>query len=127
MDGLQLQRIEFEPVVARCGDVRVTIRWTGEGYSGAMSDDPEDEDRPVLRFFAEERQGASWVLLADRSTYLLATDPRRHVEAGAELLASEIANATARARPLFDRLAYLHLGTRGPAIDVPIDSKCRSF
>ncbi len=125
MEPLQMQ--EFEPVQARSGDVRVTIRWTGEGWSGAMSNDPEDEDRPVLRFFAEERRDGAWEALADRQTYLLATDPREHIEAGASLVAGEIANATTRDRRLFDRLAYLHLGVRGPAIDVPIDSKCKSF
>lgn len=114
---------DFVPVLSRRGLWRVILSWDGDGIWGKYSAEPEDEDRQMLRVRAE-RDGK---IVVDGVTYLRATDPRVELQKAADLaLARCVANAK-RPDPLFMRkLCYLHLGRRGPAIEVPIDSKCES-
>lgn len=116
---------DFVPVLARRGPWRVTLSWDGDGLWGRFSPAPEDEDRQMLRFSAE-RDGTR---VGGGLTYLRATDPRDDLQRAASLAAARlVANAkTKKPDPnIMSKLGYLHLGRRGPAIEVPIDSKCEA-
>lgn len=121
-DGSQPFVENLVPVVARSGPWRVTLSWDGDGIWGRFSHEPEDDDRQMLRFHAE-RDGKP---VGQGVTYLRATDPRDDLQRAASLaVARLVANAKAK-KPdpnIISKLGYLHIGRRGPAIDVPVDSR----
>jgi hypothetical protein len=120
----------FDPIVRARNDWRVTLRWDGEGLWGRFSRVPSDEDRQMLRFLIEKRDGRNWSVFGTNTTYLLASDPRDVLEAAAEIIIDRCVAEAAKKKPeplLVQKLSYIHLTPKGPAIDVPVDSDCKSF
>ena len=110
------------PVVARQGIWSITLCWDGDGIWGRYSHEPDDDDRQMLRFHAE-RDGRQ---VGQGVTYLLATDPRDDLQRAAYLAVARLV-ATAKAKKpdpdIISKLGYLHISGRGPAIDMPVDSR----
>lgn len=106
----------------------MTLLWQGEGYHGPLSVDPEDEDRPVLRYLVHARKDGSWAKAASGTTYLLASDPREELLRAAKVMLATLRRHERKPDPfIWTTLSYIHMGGSGPQIEVPLDSKCRSF
>ena len=106
----------------------MTLVWTGEGYHGPMSDDPEDDDQPVLRFVVHDNSGGSWRQAGTGTTYLLATDSREQLSKATGIMLETLEKHAKKPDPfIWTTLSYIHLAAKGPQINVPIDSHCRSF
>lgn len=115
--------VAFDPVVHQLGIWKVTLKWDGEGLWGRYSTVPEDEDRQMLRFVIERRNGNSWEAFGTNTTYILASDTREVIEKSAEMIAKACVADARKPAELVAKLGYLHLTPKGPAIDVPIDSE----
>lgn len=121
--------LKFEAISIKNKDTKLVLDWDGKGYSGVYKPDPDDPegDSPLLRMTFFKKDFTKWfpIPYSQLQTYLIATDPREHLEQAAKLLfqifsKSEQTDWT----PLyFKQLAYCHITGGKASVKIPLDSE----